>query len=118
MKIPALLAMLALASGTAFAQSTSAGDASTSGAAGPGTPTTMKADKAPTAKKSGDTVTAKAKRGAKKVGAKIKHAGHKAADAARRITGNDTQQMGASPADDPDRRARMDAAYENWKRQQ
>ena len=107
MKIPALLTVLALASGVAMAQPPAPVHDTDTHAAAP----------------SGETLGAKTRRAGHKTAAAIRNAGHKIANATRPAThsdrhadlrDDDTHRMGATGTDSG-RRARMDSAYENWK---
>jgi hypothetical protein len=122
MKLPVLVTALALACGGAYAQSGS-GDGA---AAGPNTNdrTTMSVSEP---KSSGDSVAKKMKRGVHKFADATRRTGQKIASGVRKATHKDdsahaskdeTRSMGASPSEDSARRARMDSAYENFKRKQ
>ena len=104
MKIPALITVLALACGAAYAN-TPAADGTTKHSAA----TTASAD-AP--KKPG--LLERTKRGMHRMGDKMRHASHRKGP-------DETTAMGApasEPTMDSDRRARMDQAYDNWKSKQ
>ena len=88
MKIPALLAVLVLASGAALAAGNAVG---TSNASNDRTSTSAEASGAQS-----DTLTAKTKRGAHKAGAAMKKAGHKVAAATRRMLHRDGTNNTAS----------------------
>ena len=120
MKLSILITALALACGGAYAQSGNDG-----AAAGPNTndSTTMSQSRDSS---SGDSVGKKMKRGVHKLADATRRTGHKIASGLRKATNKDSAQassdntstMGAAPSEDSARRARMDAAYDNFKRKQ
>ena len=120
MKLPVLVTALALACGGAFAQSGNDGAAA---GPNPNDRTTMSVSEP----KSGESVGKKMKRGVTKLADATRRTGHKIAAGIRKAThgkdtaqasNDDTRSMGASPSEDSARRARMDSAYDNFKRKQ
>lgn len=114
MKIPALLTVMALACGVAFAQTHS-------GAAERGK--TGKASQSATVASSdtkGEGIGAKTKRTFQRMGDKIRNTGDRIARKTGTDNKSDTRSMGAAGSDaaDSGRRARMDEAYDNWKSRQ
>jgi hypothetical protein len=118
-KSPLILAVLLATGGAALAADTSykSGD------------TSMNSDTTTT--QSGDTLGAKTRRGAHKVGQAIKDTGHEVAAAAHRVThprergqastsygGDNTDMRSNDTGYDGARRQRMDSAYANWQARQ
>jgi hypothetical protein len=120
MKIRALLTVLALTCGAAFAQGNS-GSTSRDAGASRNQSTAAAADSQ--SKGSGEGLVAKTKRAFHNMGDKIRNAGRKNKDGDNQTagrSGNDTRSMGAAGSDSSDasRRARMDDAYANSKSKQ
>ena len=127
MKIPALVGVVALACGTAFAAPYSGGSADADAAK-------RHAAAAPTHTQSsgakGGGLIDKTKRGLHRMGEKARGATHRTANAARKSTerdpineqaaAHDARTMGAAGANAQDgaRQRRMDDAYDNWKAKQ
>ena len=105
MKISSLLMALALSCGVAVtAQANTSADKS---------PSTV----ASSSEAKGEGLGTKTKRAFHRMGDKLRAIGHKNKDTQQART-DETQSMGAGPAQDSGRRQRMDDAYANWKSKQ
>jgi hypothetical protein len=107
MKIPTLLTAVALTCGVAFtAQANTGADQQKQSTAASSTHAQAK----------GEGLGTKTKRAFHRVGDKLRSIGNK--DKTQSARNDDTQTMGAGPAQDSGRRQRMDDAYANWKSKQ
>lgn len=115
MKIPALLAALAVACGSAMAAGTSGDSAHRSA-----TTDTQHSAAPDTAQHSGPSFVDKTKRAFRRMGDKLRAATHTDKDRTESAPRNDTRAMGASGSDthDGSRQRRMDEAYQNYRNQQ
>ena len=114
MKIPVLITAVALACGSAVAQSSYSNDrdahSNRSAATAPDHSSKAASD---------EGIVAKTKRAFQRMGDKIRSAGNKSKDNAdKSAASSDTRTMGAAGSDSADsaRRARMDEAYANSKK--
>lgn len=124
MKIAALVTVLALASGSAWAQYGGKSSDAERGARGNSAATAQSKDAA----KSGDGLGAKTKRAFSRAGDKIRNTGERIGRAVNKddtpsdaqASRRDTRAMGGPSVDSSDqaRQARMDEAYDNWKSKQ
>ncbi len=125
MKIAALVTVLALASGSAWAQYGGKSSDTERAARGSSAATAQPKD---AAKTGGEGLGAKTKRAFSRAGDKIRNTGERIGRAVNKdgtpadaqASRRDTRAMGGPGADGSDqaRQARMDEAYDNWKSKQ
>lgn len=125
MKIPALVTALALACGTAMAAGSGAAGAGKT--LGHGETAVGQAEHSTSSGQPRDGLANKMKRGFNRMGEatrntmhRIGNAGRKTTDGNEQAAGSDTRSMGSagSEAQDTERRARIDQAYESWRSKQ
>ena len=130
MKIPALVTVVALTCGTAFAAQYDSGSADRDAAAANRTHSAAVSSDTQSDGAKGGGLIDKTKRAFHRLGEKMRNATHRTANAGRKSTDrdaineqaarNDARSMGAAGSDthDSDRKHRMDDAYANWQSKQ